>query len=109
MGSEFARRLKSLRIEQNLSQEQLAEGISMTRSAVSNWENGHRVPSLPVLRSLALYLNISIDYLTGRSDKKSKIVANPVLKMDLSKLNSRGVGMLLEYYSFLLNDEKYRS
>ncbi len=108
MENEFARRLKLLRIERNISQEELAVSIGASRSAVANWENGLRAPSLPVFRKLALYFNISTDYLSGKSEKRSNIVAFPSSKMDLSVLNSEGLDMLFEYYRFLSADSKYR-
>lgn len=109
MGNEFARRLKLLRNERHISQEKLADSVCVCRSAVANWENGLRAPSLPVFRKLALYFNVSTDYLSGRSEKRNNIVAFPTSKMDLSALNSDGLDMLFEYYRFLANDPKYRS
>ena len=66
----FAKRLKELREEKELSQHQLAKELNytITSSALSLWELGKRVPKLDALIVLADYFNVSIDYLAGRED-----------------------------------------
>lgn len=59
----FAEKLKSIRKEKNLSQEQLAELLDVSRQAVSKWEQDHGYPETEKLISLATQLNISLDYL----------------------------------------------
>ncbi len=50
-----------LRKEYNLSQEQLAEKINVTRQTISNWELGETAPNPEQLKLLSKELNISID------------------------------------------------
>ena len=52
-----------LRKEYNLSQEQLAEKINVTRQTISNWELGETAPNPEQLKLLSKELNISIDEL----------------------------------------------
>ena len=62
----FANRLKELRIEKSLSQQQLANLMSMSKMAISHWESGHSEPSIAQLIYLAELFGVTIDYLVGK-------------------------------------------
>jgi transcriptional regulator with XRE-family HTH domain len=64
----FARRLKEVRELRQLSQGDLAAKIDKEAGLISHFETGRRAPSLLVLKRLADALQVTIDYLTGRSD-----------------------------------------
>ena len=64
----FSENLKRQRILNKVKQSELADLCNVTRSAVSNWENGRRFPQLSSVRLLANYFNITVDELLG-SDK----------------------------------------
>lgn len=64
----FGEHLKSLRISRNLTQRQLADAIDASERGIQNYELGERKPAYDVLISLADYFDVSLDYLTGRSD-----------------------------------------
>lgn len=64
----LASRLKNLRKERDLSQEQLAHIVGTTKGTISNYENSHSTPSNEMLVSLADELQTSTDYLLGRTD-----------------------------------------
>ena len=49
----------------NLSQEELAEKIYVTRQTISNWENDNIQPSIEMLKKLADIFSVSTDYLLG--------------------------------------------
>ena len=53
--------IKELRIENNLSQNQLSEIIHVTRQAISNWENGKAIPDSNILITLSSLFNVSIN------------------------------------------------
>lgn len=59
--NEVANSIKKLRKEKQLSQEQLAEQLNVTRQAVSNWENGKTQPDIDTLTQLASYFDVSIE------------------------------------------------
>ena len=59
----FAENLKLIRKERNLSQEELAEMIDVSRQAVSKWEQGDGYPEVEKLLLLSYKLNISLDNL----------------------------------------------
>lgn len=69
----FCERLKKLRLENNLSLRQLAEQISSTKQAISNWENEYRAPSLEAAIEIANYFEVSLDYLVGLSDNPKRL------------------------------------
>ena len=58
-------RITQLRKAKGISQEQLAELLNTTRQAVSKWERGESYPDIDRLKDLAVYFNVSIDYLLG--------------------------------------------
>lgn len=64
----FARRLREIRELRGLSQGDLAGKIGKEAGLISHFENARRAPSLLVLKRLADALQVTIDYLTGRSD-----------------------------------------
>lgn len=57
--------LKSLRENNNLTQDQMAERVMVTRQAVSRWENGETQPNTDTLKILSKEFNISINTLLG--------------------------------------------
>lgn len=62
---EFANRLRQLRKDRTLTQQQLAELIGVKNGVISFYELGDRTPSPAVLRKLALALHVTSDYLLG--------------------------------------------
>ena len=64
----FAERLRELRQEKNLSMKELAKAINATDAAISNWENQINEPKISYLKELALFFNVTTDYLLGLED-----------------------------------------
>ena len=58
-------RIKELRVERGLSQEELAKQTGLSRSAISAWENGTRVPAVTAVAVLAEFFGASTDSLLG--------------------------------------------
>ena len=65
----FAENLKQIRKERNLSQEDLAELLDVSRQAVSKWEQGEGYPEAEKLLLLSKQLNISLDSLMSTGSK----------------------------------------
>lgn len=57
--------LRNLREKNNLTQEQLARRVMVTRQAVSRWENGETQPNIETLKLLSKEFNVSINALLG--------------------------------------------
>ena len=64
----FIERLKELRIEKNLTQEELSKEIGTSQSSITYWETGKRIPSALVIITLAKYFGVTTDYLLGLED-----------------------------------------
>jgi len=58
-------RIRHAREEKEIKQEVMAKGINVKKNTLSQYENNHRNPSIGTLKSIALYLNVSVDYLLG--------------------------------------------
>ena len=61
----FGTRLAQLRREAGLSQQALADRLSVTRQAVSNWERDQTLPDLEMLRAIAQALGTDLNTLSG--------------------------------------------
>lgn len=70
----FSERIKSLRKTNKVTQDTLAELLGVTRTQISDIENGKTTTSLERICILADYFNVSLDYLTGRSDLPDIII-----------------------------------
>ena len=66
--SVFNKRLKELRLKNNLSQCQLAKNVNLSQPAIYYWELGKRTPNAQVIVTLAKYFGVTTDYLLGESD-----------------------------------------
>ena len=67
----FAERLKSLRDERNLSLRALAEELGVSYQAINYYENLQRDPSIWVVKKIADYFNVKIDWLIGNTDERT--------------------------------------
>lgn len=72
-------RIKNLREELNMTQQELADKLEGAKSTVAMYEKGNRKPSLEVLVKLSNIFNCSIDYLLGKTDVRKPIenINNP--------------------------------
>ena len=64
----FKDRLQELRVEKNISQQQLGKIVNTSKMAVSHWESGHSEPSIAQLIILSDFFDVSVDYLIGKTD-----------------------------------------
>ena len=62
----FPRRLKALRQEKNMLQQDLALHLKVSKSTVSGWEVGRNQPDYDILIELSILFGVSVDYLIGR-------------------------------------------
>ena len=61
-------RIRTLRAEKKVGQNQLAQDINVSNASISYWENGRQEPSASALFKLANYFEVSVDYLLGITD-----------------------------------------
>ncbi len=82
-------RIKELRTESKMTQEELANKLNMSRQAISHWENGVNEPGIGDLVKLTTILNVSADYLLGityikenfKNDKELELYINDCMKV----------------------------
>lgn len=58
---EFCEKLQELRKKRGLTQEELAEQLYVSRTAISKWESGRGYPSIDSLKAIAKYFSVSVD------------------------------------------------
>ena len=61
----FGKILKDLRTERHLSQQQLADLLNISQSAIAKWELGKTEPTASAIVSVALFFDVSCDFLLG--------------------------------------------
>jgi transcriptional regulator with XRE-family HTH domain len=64
----FSTRLRTLRLGQKNTLQNVGDAIGCNRQAIGNLEHAKKSPSLDMVIALADYFDVSIDYLVGRSD-----------------------------------------
>ena len=85
MIAKLAQRLKQLRLEKDLRQDQLAKLVRVEKSSISMYENDVRQPSYEVLLRYADIFGVSVDYLLGRTTDRS---------LDLSGLTAADIALI---------------
>lgn len=65
---EFNEKLQALRKQKGLTQEELADALYVSRTAVSKWESGRGYPSIDTLKDISVFFNITIDELLSGSE-----------------------------------------
>lgn len=62
----FGRRLRTLRNRKRMTQKELGERFQLSESAIGMYERDQREPSLELVRQMADFFEVSIDYILGR-------------------------------------------
>ncbi len=65
---EFNEKLQELRKNRSLTQEELAEALFVSRTAISKWESGRGYPSIDSLKEIARFFSVTIDDLIGSGE-----------------------------------------
>ena len=66
----IAIRLKELRENLNLSQEEFSKKVNLSNQTICNYENGRKIPTIDIVFNIAETFNVSIDWLCGRTEEK---------------------------------------
>lgn len=67
-------KIRESRRKQGLSQEQLADKMAVSRSAVAKWETDKGLPDVGNLKVLARLLNVSVDHLLDEESTESPVI-----------------------------------
>ncbi|MEG0156161.1 MAG: DUF3955 domain-containing protein [Anaerovoracaceae bacterium] len=107
---DFGAQIKALRKEQNLTQEQFAEKLNITRQAVSNWENNRNLPDIELLIQLSTLFNVSLEQLilggTKMNNMTEKLIKDGSesrrARMNLISTIIGGILLLLSFTCFAI-------
>ena len=65
---QFSDRLRSLRQDNDLTQDRLSKELNIDRKTLSNYETTYRTPNIYLVVKIADYFNVSLDYLLCRTN-----------------------------------------
>ena len=88
-------KINYLRKQQNLSQEELAFKLDVSRQSVSQWESGQSTPDIEKLNLLSEIFDVSIDYLIKDNEKDVPSTINK--KTSITKMTMNEVKNYLNY------------
>lgn len=72
--NKLGRRLKEAREKTHLTQQQVADRLGISNGTLSGYERNYRDPDTDTLSKLAELYGVSVDWLTGRTDKENEVV-----------------------------------
>ena len=96
---EFHEKLQELRKNRGITQEELAEALYVSRTAISKWESGRGYPSIDSLKEISNYYSVTIDDLL--SSEKLLSIAEKENKENLRNMCDFLLG-ILDICSFIL-------
>ena len=96
---EFNEKLQELRKAKGLTQEELAEILYVSRTAISKWESGRGYPNIESLKDISKFFEVSIDDLL--SGEKLIFIAEKENKRNIQSLCDRLLG-IVDLFSFML-------
>ena len=97
---EFGEKLQELRKTRNLTQEELAESLYVSRTAISKWESGRGYPSIDSLKEISCFFDVTIDELL--SSEKLISIAKKENELNLQKLYNIFFGVSDLFAIFLI-------
>jgi len=78
----FGKRLSMLRNEKNMTQQDLANSLNITRGSIGMYETDTRTPDADMLKRIANFFNVSIDYLLCNTDFRTNDLPNGAFTTD---------------------------
>lgn len=98
----FSQRLKTMRMEMNLSLRQLSKLTDISPSALHSYEIDTRTPSHQSLEALADIFNCDIDYLLGKSDIKNPVYDVISLLQNVKKIEKSEIDIKTRDIDFMM-------
>ncbi|HOQ17628.1 MAG: helix-turn-helix transcriptional regulator [Epulopiscium sp.] len=96
MGKQFGDRLRELRIERGMTQEELAREFNTGKASISHYESNRRLPNANNINLFAEFFNVSIDYIMGKSD-----VRNPYITREQLVISPLSIKDKNQYQTFI--------
>ena len=85
----FGEKLKEARKAAGLSQEQFAQKLSVSRSAIAKWESDRGMPDVNNLKAMAQLLDVSVDYLLDEDEKLSFNETKEAIDLNLFEVTGK--------------------
>ncbi len=85
----FAEKIFTLRKSNDLTQEQLAEELNVSRQSISKWESGQAIPELEKIVSMSQIFGVTTDYLLKPSEIDALSVKTEILEKQQQQLLDR--------------------
>ena len=107
----FNEKLKMLRKGKDLTQEDLAERLNVSRQAITKWESGEGVPDIENLKQISIYFDVSIDELVKENltiINSEKYSYSEVLDIEHSKHFDIVISKVFELNILSNNEEKMK-
>lgn len=98
--TDFGQRLRDLRKEKHLSQEELAKQMNISRSSIGMFEQGRRKPDFEMQEAFADFFNVNMDYLFGREDDPDIVLVVEMMKTMSGKQKSH----LIKYADLIMRE-----
>lgn len=97
----FGGRLRQLRIDRDMSQEEMGKLLGTSKQVISRYENGLRTPKITIANQYATQLGVSLSYLLG----SDVAYDDELVRMFMSLPRDKQV-LALEFAKFLRSEEK---
>ena len=95
-------RLKEIRLNKGITQQELADKLHMTKANICMIENNKRNLTASWLVELAIFCNVSVDYLLGISDNPIVLDKNQIkIINEIKDLSIDDINEILKYIEFL--------
>lgn len=89
--STFAKRLKYLRTRREIPLHKLAAVLHYSVGNISKWESGEFEPSTEVIKKIADFFDVSVDYLVGATNNPSRSGEPIIMEIDLLDILSNNI------------------
>jgi len=107
---DISARIRQCREALQMTKAELADKAGLTPSAITQFEEGDRVPSAESLKKLSSVLQVSVDYLLG-SGEDAEFLKDPQMQAmfrGMKKLNSEDIKLMRGVYEMLLERNRAR-
>ena len=95
--------LRKIRIDNGITQKEMAKMLGVSRSCVANWELGIREADISIIKKYNELFGHKMDI--SKTFVKSK--CEKMYSLDISMLNSYGISEIMKHYNEIINNPKY--
>lgn len=99
----FGIRLKQAREEKEITMEDLAKAVGVTKGTIWKYESGRNQAKAEVVKKISDFLNVSLDWLIGYSEQKDPEITTESLTSLFNSLNDEDKKQAIRYMTFLKN------